>query len=295
MRKRSSFNPAKFADMLVEDLYATGSKGQELESEREGLVAWLRKKGKNSRACLDLADKLDQCRPKHRCQSAACPECAKAGQRLVANVTRRFLKTQNGDGAKVVCATIIAADGMIRPGKLDAAEHERATRRWKDRLGKAGVEWFIGGTDISMNEHVQGRKKRRWSAHIHGITVIENPKKLRSALKEQFPKTKAIRRPVMVEEWDGDKKALRYIFKPHFSRRIATDDARRYDKKAEAMRTCRDTDTQPLKSKQKRELLLHLDGIGMQSRLLMRCCQLLNAKSKGPTIVLRLPKGAGSR
>jgi len=288
------FNPAKFADMLDKGNYATGPKGDKLKSKREKLVVWLRKKGKGNQACIDLADKLDQCRPKHRCRSAACPECATAGQRLVANVTRRFLKKQNSDGAKIVCVTIIPADGMIKPGKLDAAEHERAARRWKDRLGKAGAEWFVGATDLSMNEHKRGRNKSRWSAHIHGITVNKNPKKLKRALKKKFPKTKGIRRPVMVEEWDGDQKALRYIFKPNFSRRIATDNAQRYDKKTGTMRKCRNTDPQPLKSKQKRELLLHLDGIGMQSRLLMRCCQLLNAKSKGPTIVLRLPKGAGS-
>jgi hypothetical protein len=289
------FNPAKFADMLDKGNYATGPKGDKQKSERENLVVWLRKKGKGNQACIDLADKLDRCKPKHRCQSPACAECATAGQRLMAGVARRFLKGQNGDDVGIVCVTIIPADGMVKPGKLDKGEHERATRRWKGRLGKAGIEWFVGATDISMNEDRQGRKKPRWSAHIHGITINKNPKKLKRALKKQFPKTKAIRRPVMVEEWDGDKKALRYIFKPHFSRRIATDDAQRYDKKAGAMRSCRDTDMQPLKSIQKRELLLHLDDIGIQSRILMRCCQLLNAKSKGPTIVLRLPKGAGSR
>jgi hypothetical protein len=289
------FNPSKFVDMLDKSYYATGPKGDELKSEREGLVAWLRKKGKNSQACLDLADKLAQCRRRHRCRSAACPECATAGQSMMAGVARRFLKKQVSDGTKIVCVTIIPADGMIKQGKLSRAEHERAVRRWKDRLGKAGVEWSIGATDFSMNEHKQDSQKPRWSVHIHGITVNKNPKKLKRALKKQFPKTKGIRRPVMVDEWDGDKKALRYIFKPNYSRRIATDDAQRYDKKTGTMRKCRDTDPQPLKSKQKRELLLHLDGIGMQSRLLMRCCQLLNAKSKGPTIVLRLPKGPASR
>src|SRR5450759_3803775 len=47
MRKqRPSFNPSKVADMLDNGMYATGSKGDELKSEREDLVAWLRKKAK---------------------------------------------------------------------------------------------------------------------------------------------------------------------------------------------------------------------------------------------------------
>ena len=237
---------------------------------------------------MDLAEKLDRCRPKHRCKSAACPECATAGQRLIAGVARRFLKEQNGDGTKIVCVTIIPADGMIKPGKLDKAEHERAIRRWKEKLGKAGVTWFVGATDISLNEQKQGRYKRRWSEHIHGITVIKNPRKLKKKLRMQFPKTEAIPRPVKGVEWDGDKKALLYIDKPDFQRRIATDDAQRYDKKTGTIRSCGDTVTQPLKAKQKRELLIYLDDIGMQGRLLMRWCQLLNVKD-GPTIMLRLP------
>ena len=49
MRSRSSLNPSRFADMLVEDLYATGPKGEKLKSKRKKLVQWLRKKGKKAR------------------------------------------------------------------------------------------------------------------------------------------------------------------------------------------------------------------------------------------------------
>jgi hypothetical protein len=286
------FNPAKVAHMLDEDLYATGLKGDKLNSEREKRVRWLRKKGKNRPECLALAGKLEACNPKHRCQSAACPECATAGQRLVAKSARKFLNAERGT---VVCVTIIPADGMIRPGDLGAAEHERAIRRWKERLGKAGIEWFVGATDLSFNEHKEDRHEPKWSEHIFGITITEDPKKLKRSLKKHFRKTKAIRRPVTVVEWDGDKKALRYILKPNFWRRISTDDGQRHDKKTGATRSCGDIDTQPLKSKNKRELLVYLDRVSMQGRLLMRCCQLLNVKSKGPTILLRLPKERGGR
>jgi hypothetical protein len=283
------FNPAKFADMLDRDFYSTGPKAEELKSERENLAAWLRKKGKKSRACLRLADKLEECEPRRRCRSAACPECATAGQRLIAEVTQKLLNAQAGE-AKIVCVTIIPADGMIRPGKLDNADHDRAIPRWKERLGKAGVTWFIGATDISFNEHKQAQQKPKWSKHFYGIAVTNGPKKLKRKLRQQFPKNDVILRPVKLEEWDGDNRAMRYILKPNFWRRIATDDAQRYDEKTRSARRCRDTDTQPLRSKQKRELLLHLDDIGMQSRLLMRCCQLSNKKSKGPSILLRVPK-----
>jgi hypothetical protein len=290
MRKRlPSFNPSRVADMLDKGMYAKGPKGEELKSEREDLVAWLRKKGKKSQKCLDLADKLDQCRPKHRCKSPACPECGAAGQRLMATATRQFLKAQ-ANGGTIVCVTVVPDDGLIKPGKLNKADHERAIRRWKEKLGKAGVTWFVGATDLSFNEHKQAKHKPRWSEHFYGVTRHRDPKSLKKMLRGQFPKTKAILRPVKVKVWDGDKKALRYILKPNFWRRIANDYAQRHNKKTGTTRSCRATDKQYLKSKQKRELLVYLDDIGIQSRLLMRWCQLLNKKPGGPTIVLCLPK-----
>ena len=96
-------------------------------------------------------------------------------------------------------------------------------------------------------------------------------------------------------EWDGDKRALRYILKPNFWRRVATDDAEQFDKKAGITRSCRATDKQRLRSKQKKELLVHLDEIGMQSRLLFRCCQLINVGGTKPTIDLRLPKSVTAK
>lgn len=96
-------------------------------------------------------------------------------------------------------------------------------------------------------------------------------------------------------EWDGNSKALRYIHKPNFWRRVATDKAERHNKETGTTRSCRATDKQRLRSKHKRELLVHLDEIGLQNRLLMRWCQIINVKDKGPTIVLRVPKDVGTR
>jgi hypothetical protein len=129
--------------------------------------------------------------------------------------------------------------------------------------------------------------------HFYGITVTKTPKKLKRSLKALFPKTKAISRPVRIEEWDGNRKALRYLLKPNFWRRIATNDAERYDKKTGTTRECRDTDQQHLRSRQKRELVLYLDDIGMQARLLLKWCQIVNRKEKGARIELRGPKGGG--
>jgi hypothetical protein len=294
MKAKRFFNPSRFNDTLDEGLYHDGEKGRELKDERQKLVEWLGKKGKHVPACLALADKIDGCKRRHRCKSPACPECAHAGQRLIARVTRHFLKAKAHDD-KIVCVTVVPKDGRIKPGSLDKRAHDRAIRRWKEKLGKAGVQSFVGATDWSFNEHAEARYKPRWSEHFYGVTVTKSVRKLKQKLKKQFPKTDAIPRPVKVLKWDGHKKALRYILKPNFWRRVATDDAQRHDKKTGTTRTCRAIDKQRLRSKHKLELLVHLDEIGMQSRLLFRWCQLINIKGKKPTIVLRVPKAAASK
>jgi len=290
MSKKKNYNPARFTDMVAEGLYATGRRRSR---ERPQLVEWLRKKWKSDPASVKLADKLENCRRKHHCKSAACPECAYAAQRLITKVMRRFLKAQANEGT-MVCVTIVPADGVIKPGHLKKADHERSVRRWKEKLGKAGVGWFVGATDWSLNEYAEGRYKPRWSEHFYGVTLTKSPQKLKRELKKQFPRAKRIPRPVKIVEWDGEIPALRYILKPNFWRRVATDNAERHNKKTGTTRSCRATDKQRLRSKHKRELLVHLDEIGLQSRLLMRWSQLINVKGTRPTIVLRQPQSVSA-
>jgi hypothetical protein len=283
------FNPSKFADMLDEGAYKSGVEAEEPKNERKKLIKWLRKKAGGSQTLIELADKLERCRPRRRCRSAACPECAVAAQQTIAQAAPRFLKSQITGKTLIVCVSIVPADGLVKSGGLNTGAHNRAIRRWKATLARAGIDWFVGGVDVSFNEHKQARHRPRWSQHIYGLTVTENVEKLKQRLKDVFPRTKVISRPVKVDKWDGDAKALRYIVKPNFWRRITTDHGHRRDKEG-TTRKCRDTDKQPLKAKQRRELLVHLDDIGIQARLLFRFCQLVK-KPNGVRIIIRRPKG----
>lgn len=152
--------------MLEERVYAKGDQRQLLKDARQKRVGWLRKKGKKP-ACVGLAEKMENCRRKHRCHSAACPECAHSAQRLIAKVTWRFLKAHSNEGT-TVCVTVVPADGVTKPGHLDQGVHERAIRRWKEKLGKAGITWFVGATDLSFNEHAEQRYEPHWSLHFYG-------------------------------------------------------------------------------------------------------------------------------
>jgi hypothetical protein len=284
------FNPARFNDQIDEALYARSwGPGARLKRERQELVNRLRKKANGKQAAIQLADKLEGCKPQARCKSAACPECNHAAAQLVTQVARRFLKEQPSSDT-IVCVSIVPADGVSKPGNLTKDQHARNVRRLKAALGRAGVTWFIGASDWSFNEHDEDRYQPHWSHHLYGFAATNDPEQLKQALQRQFPKTDSIPRPVTVQVWDGKKKPIRYMVKSEFWRRIGTDDAQRYDKTNGGQRWCRATDKQPLLSTQKRELLLHLDQIGLQGRLVMRWLQIVHLGVAGSAVVERGPK-----
>ena len=114
-KPRPRLNPSSFSDALTEKYYAQKSaKRKKLESKRQKLVNWLRKKAKDNEHAQELADKVEACRPKRRCKSGACPECADAAQRLFAKAARRYLKGKSG----VACVTIVPVDGITNKGGL---------------------------------------------------------------------------------------------------------------------------------------------------------------------------------
>jgi hypothetical protein len=252
--------------------------------ERTDLVNWLRKKFDSDPASVSLADRLEGCKTDQRCWSAACPKCTYAAQAFTTGVTARFLAA-HPDRSKIVCVSVVPADGEVAKGKLSAKQHKRNIRRWREALGRAGVTWFIGATDWSYNEHNQGRYKASWQQHIYGFTATDDLQQLKQMLKEQFRATDAIPRPVQAKVWDGDPTAIDYMLKPVFRRRIGTDDGQRFGKDGDGKRECRATDKQPLKAAQKHELLLHLDEIGIQGRLLMKWLQFVHVGGSGWTVV----------
>jgi hypothetical protein len=288
------FNPTRLSDQLAESSYPVegwSKKAPKLNRKREKDVGWLRKKFKDDQPSLALAEKLEGCKRNHRCKSPACPECAYAARQLLTTIIKKYLDDQTEAGNKIVCLSIVPADGISKPGHLSLAQHQRNVRRWKEALGRAGVTWFIGASDWSFNEHKDNRYPPHISHHFYGFTATTEPDDLKKRLQAQFPKTDTIPRPVKVQEWDGKKKPIRYMLKSQFYRRIGSDDGQRFNKATGKDRSCRATDKQPLRSSQKRELLLHLDQIGLQGRLMLRWVQILHLGVAGSAVVERGPNG----
>ena len=284
---RDTPNPSSFADALTNKHHVKkGRVRKKLAQQRQKSIDWLRKKGGERKSARRLADKFEDCSRRRRCKSLACPECANAAGRLFVKMASDYFEDRHG----VVCVTIVPGDGAIAPGALIPAELERFIRRTKDKLGRAGVETFIGTVDWSMNESKTNKHEPFWSLHIHGMTTARDLKGLKKALKKQFPKAPNVGRPITVKEWDGDLAAIRYLIKPPSTRRISIENAKRFDRNRGSERTCRDTDKQPLRSRDKMELLLHLDDIGTAGRLFLKGVQFMNLSDRGPTLVTRLSR-----
>jgi hypothetical protein len=290
---QAAFNPARFSSGLTENYYPKGiGPGVRLGIEKSKRVDWLRKKYGDSQTSVSLAARLEACKTDQRCRSPACPKCADAAQAFTTEVVGKFLAA-HPDRKRIVCISVVPADGEIPKGKLSADQHARNVRRWKEALGRAGVPWFIGATDLSFNEHAGGRYPSTWQEHFYGLTATDDPVQLKKKPKKLFPASDAIPRPVKITTWDGNQTAVAYTFKPVFWRRIGTDDGQRRGNDGDGKRECRATDKQPLRSSQKRELLLHLDEIGIQGRLMMRWLQIIHAGGLGWSVVDRAPKRRG--
>jgi hypothetical protein len=93
----SPFNPARLSDQIADSFYPVegwSKKGTKLKRKREKDVGWLRKKFKDDQPSLALADKLEGCKPKARCKSPACPECAYAARQLLTTIIKKYLEGQ---------------------------------------------------------------------------------------------------------------------------------------------------------------------------------------------------------
>jgi hypothetical protein len=144
-----------------------------------------------------LADKLEACRPRHRCGSLACPRCARAFQRAKVAAQRIVIKklAKARPGKKLVMASVIPVWMTYRPDQLAELDIPKRNRWLKDALAAAGFRRVMfGSADMSWE---QGYYQLHW--HVGMWT--SNRKKLKRRLKAIFPSTR--------KDW---KRRLKAIF-----------------------------------------------------------------------------------
>lgn len=145
-----------------------------------------------------LAEKLEACRPHHRCGSLACPECSRAFQRAkVAGQTiaiRRMKGTKVGK--RVVMANVIPLWITYSPTQLANLDVRKLNRWLKDVLTRRGFKRaMLGSIDFSWEAD-----RGIYQPHWHIAMFTSNRKKLQRKLKLLFPALQRGDRPVVVSK-----------------------------------------------------------------------------------------------
>jgi hypothetical protein len=233
---------------------------QQARKERRKLVKVLRRHGKGNDCALRLADILESCSKEHRCLSGACSVCARAFQRWFVSAASSVVIPKKHWHV----LSVVWREHRFAEGKLDAnTMFERLRRHLQVALKATKIRQAIGGFDISMNEHENGKFVPHWRPHAWILVATKNPRRLRKHLKERFLASKRVRRPLRIVRYDGSPKALAYALKTDFSRRVSLPRKRIGD----SIMTRRNTRNRPLRAPQKVELALALDQAGLADRV----------------------------
>ena len=238
--------------------------GEEAEGERRQLVKAFRRHGKSNVAALRLAERIAACRAGRRCLSGACPECMRATQRFFVRAGADMLARS---GVSTVAVSVVFSGAGIAEDDL-ARELDlfgRLSRRLREALRKAGVRQAVGGFDISANEHAEQRFAPHYRPHAWIIAPASQMARGEKAFREYFPASRTVRRPVRVQEFDGDLRGLAYAVKTDFVRRISLP----RKPLADAGVTRRNTRDRPLLGRQRVELALALDRVGLGARIFL--------------------------
>jgi hypothetical protein len=135
-----------------------------------------------------------------------------------------------------------------------------------EAIEAARISKAIGGFDITLNEHQKRKFAPHWQPHAWILVPKKEIRRRHMTFRKHFPKAiPAVRRPVMIKRFNGNLAGIAYALKGDFSRRISLPKARRKDGRGRS----RNVRYRPLRARQKLELMLMLDRIGLESRVFL--------------------------
>lgn len=206
-----------------------------------------------------LAVRLASCTLHSPCRSGACPACTRALQRHFVGEARRILRP-----ASDFVTVCIVPNVHIRFGALSQLPILDLTESVGERLAQSRISFCVGGVDFSFNESRRGDFSPHWSPHIWFLTDKFNRARWEIRVRDYFARSRAIPRPVKIQDWDGDLAAIGYSLKYEFNRRISTVGRRGQD-----ARRCKVTNYDRLRSHERFELYSYLHQIGLGSRVFL--------------------------
>jgi hypothetical protein len=220
-----------------------------------------------SLAASALADKLDACAPpRNPCLSGACPMCMRAQQRwLVMDTLLALGRVVRDTGYRPQVLSLVPESGRIAAGSLNAFDIDKFLDSVRGALKACGIDHYKLGLDVSLNELGGLASRGLWQLQLWGIFHL--PKRpWREQLKGLMNPNFRVTRPVKVVEPDSLEAAAAYGMKSNFVRRVSF---RKANLDREDRGECWNTRGRHLRGDPWVELMLFVDRIGLQSRVLL--------------------------
>ena len=229
--------------------------------------------GRKHRPALDalfddassVIERLATCTPLERCHSGSCPECVRAFQCFVVEDVLGLFEEEGFEEGDGVCVSVI--DNYTYPfGSLKDLSIKGFQDRVKKVLADNGVEFAVGGFDISYNVRADGLAEPYWAPQLWLLMPKDNIEVWKPALKEAFPSRPLVNRPVKVLSWNQNPRALAYAIKADFNLRVSYEYTR---KTADGVRTGQNSRNLPLRVPERLELFTFLNEVGLAARLFL--------------------------
>jgi hypothetical protein len=217
-----------------------------------------------SLATSALADKLDACAPpQNPCLSGADPVCMRAHQKwLVLNTMLVLRPLVRNPNYRAQVLSLVPEFGRIPVGSTNAFDIDRFYDSLRDALKACGIEHFKLGLDVSLNQCGGLASPGFWQLQLWGF--FHEPKtRWREQLKALLNPNGGVTRPVKVVKPDSLEAAAAYGVKATFVRRVS------YRKANLHREDCWNTRGRILRGDAWVELMLFLDRIGLQRRILL--------------------------
>ena len=220
-----------------------------------------------SLAASALADKLEACAPpRYPCLSGACPICIRAQQRWFVRDTMQVLRPLVRDPRyRPQVLSLVPEFGRIPAGSLSAFDIDAFLVSMREALKACGIDHYKLGLDVSLNQRAGVKSPGFWQLQLWGF--FHKPKRgWPTQLKALLNPNGGVTRPVEVKKPDSLEAAAAYGVKDTFVRRLSY---LKTNLQREDRGECSNTRGRHLRGDAWVELMLFLDRIGLERRILL--------------------------
>ena len=253
--------------------------------QREKVVRRFYRHGFNQSHVALVARSIESCRPNHRCASGACSECTRALQRwAVENVHEAAAPLRKSNGELILVSLV--PDYAVTSATRPMLNWENVIAKLCRDMSSVGIYRAIGGSDFSVN--IDTIDKREPVLQGQFWMLIEEPKGNWSEdLKALINSSGTIKRPLKKSEYTSSYAQLAYGIKNEFNKRET------YIKRTKLRNPHMNTREKKLRGDLWLKLMLFLDHIGLEGRLIEHNALSFNSQGWPQVTLGRVPNTNG--